>query len=290
MNFNNNNNKKMNNEVELNNNKGEITMNKKELKKINKKETCGGFSVNREFGKEFRQLTGECATLTKVEKIRDIISKEIDNEVITTQEELLQRRTELVHELYILGEEVQPREKEVQPQVEEVQTKEKELEASNNKYQIELPYTSSGIMMGYGRRAFGGAGFLGSRIGEGETKWRLCKCYVKENGLSIEETGDFVRFDKIKSINTGEEEGILIKHINICLELKNEERFSFRVKSMDLSLLKIIEDNIIPESNITVENNNSGLDELLKAKELLDAGLLTEEEFYELKYKILDNI
>ena len=260
-------------------------MNKKELKKINKKETCGGFTVNREFGKEFKEITGECATLTKVEKIRDIIAKEIDNGVITTKEETLQRRFELIHELYILGEEVQPREPEVQPK-EEVQPQE-EVQPLKTKYDIKLPYTSSGLMMGYGKGALGGAGFVGSKIGEGETKWRYHKCYVRENGLSIEETGDFIRFDKIKSINTGKKEGILIKHINVCLELKNEERFSFRISPRDSSLLKIIEDNIIPENNTTVENNNSALDELLKAKELFEAGLLTEEEFKELKIKLL---
>ena len=122
MNFNNNNNKKMNDEVELNDNKGDLKMNKKELKKINKKETCGTFTVNREFGKEFKKITGECATLTKVEKIRNIISAEIDNEAITTEKELLQRRFELIHELYILEEEVQPREKELKIQDKKTQT------------------------------------------------------------------------------------------------------------------------------------------------------------------------
>lgn len=269
-------------------------MNKKELKKINKKETCGAFSVNREFGKEFKEITGECATLTKVEKIRDIIAKEIDNGVITTKEETLQRRFELIHELYILGEEVQPREPEVQPK-EEVQPQE-EVQSLKTKYDIKLPYTSSGLMMGYGQGALGGAGFVGSKIGEGETKWRYHKCYVRENGLSIEETGDFIRFDKIKSINTGVEEGILIKHTNVTLELKNDKTFTFRVLRQDLSLLKIIEDNIIsedditPENNTTVNNNDSALDELLKAKELLEAGLLTNEEFNELKTKLLNNI
>lgn len=294
-------------------------MNKKELKKINKKETCGGFTVNREFGKEFKEITGECATLTKVEKIRDIIAKEIDNGVITTKEETLQRRFELIHELYILGEDVQPREKTIKNYCtkcgaeltqdskyctecgtkieaqEEIQPQE-EVQPLKTKYDIEIPYTSSGIMMGYGTGTFGGVGAIGSRIGEGETKWRYRKCYVRENGLSIEETGDFIRFDKIESINTGEKEGILFKHINVTLELKNEKTFSFRVPQISLPLLKIIEDNmisednIIPENNTTVENNNSGLDELLKAKELLEAGLLTTEEFNELKIKLLNNI
>lgn len=318
MNNNINNNKKMNNEVELNNNKGEIKMNKKELKKINNKETCGAFCVNREFGKEFRQLTGECATLTKVEKIKKIIDQEINNDVITTKDELLQRRYELTHELYILGEEVEPREKELKTtniinnhcsqcgaEIEggsycpecgaKIDNNEKK-EPLKTKYQIELPYTCSGVMIGYGKGAFSGFGGMAGRIGEGTTNWRFHKCYVKENGLSIEETGDFIRFDKIESINTGEKEGIFIKHINVSLELKNKESFSFRIHPSDLSLLEIIEDNmmfednIISENNTVVSNNDSALDELLKAKELLDAGLLTEEEFYELKYKILDNI
>ena len=263
--------------------------NKKELKNINKKETCGTFTANIEFGKEFARITGERATYNKIKEIRDIISKEIDTEIITTKDEILQRRYELIYELYTIKEEVEPKEKELEP-------KEKEVEATKNKYQIELPYTSSGVMMGYGGGTFGAAGFMGSRVGEGTTKWRLQKCYVKENGLSIEETGDFIRFDKIESINTGEEEGILIKHINVCLELKNDKTFSFRVQQSDLPLLKIIEDNmisednIIPQNNTTVENNDSGLDELLKAKELLEAGLLTIEEFNELKIKLLNNI
>lgn len=264
-------------------------MNKKELNKINKKETCGAFTVNREFGKEFQKITGECATLTKVEKIRNIISAEIDNEVITTEKELLQRRFELIHELYILEEEVQPREKELEPQEEELEIQEEKLEPPKDKYKIELPYTSSGTMVGYGAGTLGGIGMVGGRLGEGITKWRLHECYIRENGLSIEETGAFIRFDKIESINTGVKKGILIKHTNVTLELKNNQTFSFRVWEKDLSLLKIIEDNIISEddiiseNNTAVENNNSGLDELLKAKELLEAGLLTEEEFFELK-------
>ncbi len=257
-------------------------MNKKELKKISKKNICGTFTANQKFAKDFNRITGERATYNKIKEIRNIIDKEIDNEVITTEEKVLQRGYELIHENYIIGGKLQSEEKEIKP--------------VKNKYRIELPYINSGLMVGYGKEAFGGVGGIATKMGEGSTKWRFHKCYVKENGLSIEETGDFIRFDKIKSINQGEEEGMLLKHINVCLELKNDKTFSFRIMSEDLSLLEIIEDNIIPEDNITPENNNtvannnSGLDELLKAKELLEAGLLTKTEFNELKSKILNNI
>jgi len=43
----------------------------------------------------------------------------------------------------------------------------------------------------------------------------------------------------------------------------------------------------MPEDNTTLESNTSAMDELLKAKELLEAGLLTTEEFNNLKMKLL---
>ena len=245
-------------------------MNKKELKKISKKEICGTLTSNLKFGKEFEKITGEKATYQKIRTIRDIIDKEIDNEILTTEDEILTRRFELIYEIYT--------EQTNDPQ---------EMKPAKNKYKIELPYTSSGLMIGYGTGAFGGIAGMGTRLNEGSTKWRYHKCYIKENGLSIEETGDFIRFDKIESINKGEEEGILIKHINITLELKNDKTFTFRIAPMDLSLIKIIKDNMIPEDNTTLENNTSAMDELLKAKELLEAGLLTAEEFNNLKMKLL---
>lgn len=250
-------------------------MNKKELKKITKKEICGTFTANIEFGKNFNRITGEKATYNKIKEIRDIIDKEIDDGKITTEDEILTRRFELIYEIH--------GEKDIETN--EIH-REKDIE-TKNKYMIELPYTSSGLMIGYGAGAFGGLAGMGTRLNEGSTNWRIHKCYIKENGLSIEETGDFIRFDKIESINKGQEEGILIKHININLNLKNDKTFNFRIAPRDLSLIKIIEDNMIPEDNTTLENNTSAMDELLKAKELLEAGLLTTEEFNNLKMKLL---
>lgn len=241
-------------------------MNKKELKKISKKEICGTLISNLEFGKNFNRITGKKPTYNDIREIRDIIDKEIDDGKITTEDEILTRRFELIYEIHGA----------IDPQ-----------KTNNTKYKIEIPYTSSGLMIGYGTGAFGGIAGMGTRLNEGSTKWRYHKCYIKENGLSIEESGDFIRFDKIESINMGEEEGILIKHINITLELKNDKTFTFRIAPGDLSLIKIIEDNMIAEDNTTLENNTSAMDELLKAKELLEAGLLTQDEFNNLKMKLL---
>lgn len=249
-------------------------MNKKELKKISKKEICGTFSANIEFGKNFNRITGKKATYNKIKEIRDIIDNEIDDGKITTEDEILTRRFELIYEIHGAKE----------PQK---TNNTQEMKPAKNKYIIELPYTSSGMMIGYGTGAFGGIAGMGSKLNEGSTKWRTHKCYIKENGLSIEETGEFIRFDKIESINQGEEEGILIKHINITLNLKNDKTFNFRIAPTDLSLIKIIEDNMIPEDNTTLDNNTSAMDELLKAKELLEAGLLTQDEFNNLKMKLL---
>lgn len=249
-------------------------MNKKELKKISKKEICGNLSINKEFGKDFKRITGKLPAWNRINKIKYTIDEEIDDGKITTKDEILTRRFELIYEFY--GEIDSQKTNNTQ-----------EMKPAKNKYKIELPYTSSGLMIGYGTGAFGGIAGMGSRINEGSTKWRYHKCYIKENGLSIEETGDFIRFDKIESINKGEEEGILIKHINITLNLKNDKTFNFRISPTDLSLIKIIEDNMMPEDNTTLDNNTSAMDELLKAKELLEAGLLTTEEFNNLKMKLL---
>lgn len=252
-------------------------MNKKELKKISKEYICGPFMGNREFGENFKRITGKLPAWNRLNKIKYIIDEEIDDGIITTKDEILERRFELIYELY--GEKEQnycvP------------SKKQNDLELHKDKYLIELPYTSSGMMLGYASGAFGGIVGAGSRMGEGRTEWRTHKCYVMDNGLSIEESGDFIQFNKIKSVNKGKEEGILIKHINITLELRNDKTFSFRISPRDISLLDIIEDNMIFEDNITIKNNNN-LDELLKAKELLESGLLTSEEFNKIKEKILN--
>ena len=168
----------------------------------------------------------------------------------------------------------------------------KSLEKIINKGQvpIEIPYTTNGVMVGYGTGTMGGIGVMGSNMGEGRTKWRTVKCFLANNGLSIEETGDFINFDKIINYHTGKPNGLLLKHINITLELVGDKTFTFRLWESNLGLLKIIDANMSgsePEPKIEPDNNVDSLDQLMKAKELLEAGLLTEEEFNRLKEKLL---
>lgn len=156
------------------------------------------------------------------------------------------------------------------------------------KVPIELPYTSSGLMIGYGTSTIGGVGVIGSKAGEGRTEWRTVNCYLVEGGLSIEETGDFINFNKIIDYHKGKENGLIIKHINITLELVNEKTFTFRVWKNNIGLLKIIDANMCGEKEyIPNQENMDELEQLIKAKELLEAGLLTMEEFNKLKEKLL---
>lgn len=160
---------------------------------------------------------------------------------------------------------------------------------NKGKVPIELPYTTNGVMLGYGTSTMGGIGVMGSNIGEGTTKWRTVNCYLVTNGLSIEETGDFIGFDKILNYHKGKTNGLLVKHINITLELVGDKTFTFRLWETNLGLLKIIDANMRKEEpkQIEKQENTDNIDQLMKAKELLDAGLLTMEEFNNLKKKLL---
>lgn len=174
-------------------------------------------------------------------------------------------------------------------QLEEETNKSLEKIINKGKVTIELPYTSSGVMLGYGTGTRGGMWGMGSKLGEGTTEWRQYDCYLVPGGLSVEKTGDFISFDKILNYHKGERQGLLIKHTNITLELAGEKTFTFRLWDSNIGLLKIIEANMRKEEpkQIKKQENTDNIDQLMKAKKLLDAGLLTMEEFNKLKEKIL---
>ncbi len=77
--------------------------------------------------------------------------------------------------------------------------------------------------------------------------------------------------------------------------MKNGEQILFQVLSNVLEpVLEIINQGFSNNREKTIDDNPSesddGLDKLLKAKELLDMGILTQEEFDEIKAKCLKQI
>lgn len=252
-------------------------MDKKQLKKTADKQICGKLSSNMKFAREFQNITGKSSTYGRIKEIKKIVIQEIDEEKITEEPEVLERAYEIIYELY---------------EIDSTNENDRSLEQIINKGKvtIEIPYTSNGVMVGYGTGTFGGIGVMGSSIGEGRTRWRTVNCYLANNGLSIEETGDFISFDKIINYHKGQQNGLVLKHTNITLELVGDKTFTFRLWKSDMGLLKIIDANMRgnePKSEPEPDNNVDGLDQLIKAKELLEAGLLTEEEFNRLKEKLL---
>ena len=161
----------------------------------------------------------------------------------------------------------------------------KTITGKNNKVLIKLPYTSGGIMVGYGFGVGKGIGGIGSRLGEGATNWRTVSCYLLDNGLSIDETGDFIPFNSIIDCHVSDEKGLIIKHNNVTLKLVDDKQFVFRVEKGYDHITNIIQTNMSGKEKAI--DNTSNMDELMKAKELLEAGLLTEEEFNRLKEKLL---
>ena len=162
-------------------------------------------------------------------------------------------------------------------------------------------YMEKGMKKGFQVMFYAGD-FLG-REDMGQLYIREDCIEIKKGAILHNEVFAVIPFADIESINAGEEGGLLVKHVQVSINAKdnyynikfnngglNEVMPVIELLEEKVNASQVNEDNIASENNNTTEDNNSGLDELLKAKELLEAGLLTEEEFYELKYKILDNI
>ena len=121
---------------------------------------------------------------------------------------------------------------------------------------------------------------------------------VYDDKLVIAKQGVFIKsdlgsrvlyFKNIAAIDY-DERGVFGLSRNLIVNMKSNEHVQFKNISNDDSLIVIDTFNKFMESGNepeAVEKTVSPMDELLKAKELLDAGLLTQEEFEKLKEKLL---
>lgn len=86
-----------------------------------------------------------------------------------------------------------------------------------------------------------------------------------------------------------DERGIFGLSRNLIINMKSNEHVQFKNITNNDSLIVIETFNKFMEvdNQPQVVEETTVMDELLKAKELLDAGLLTDEEFARLKEKLL---
>ena len=149
---------------------------------------------------------------------------------------------------------------------------------------IKIPYTSSGVK---GYTNIGGA-LIGSNIGEGITKWRTTTLFVRDYGVEVKSTGQQIRFSDIVDVQTGDSKGMLIKTVNLALFLRNNEQFVMGVMTEDVDYLTdLFRANMVDDVLEDSGSTGSNVDELMKYADLFERGLLSQEEFEEVKKRLL---
>lgn len=117
------------------------------------------------------------------------------------------------------------------------------------------------------------------------------KLVIAKQGVFIKsDLGSRVIYFKNVAAIDYDERGIFGLSRNLIINMKSQEHVQLKNINNDDSLIVVDTFNKFMETDNKVEvaqNSISITDELLKAKELLDAGLLTMEEFEKLKQKLL---
>lgn len=161
--------------------------------------------------------------------------------------------------------------------------KEKNNILTKQSVDVQIPYTKSGVNDALlGSAVFGKDGALLGSLTEGTVNWRYTKLLFKDEGLYIKETGQVVLYEDLKQVVLGD------KHfLNTMMTIitYNRENIILKVANFRTIALKEIIESYIPKKE-EVENIDVA-DELLKYGDLLERGLITQEEFDELKHKLL---
>lgn len=116
------------------------------------------------------------------------------------------------------------------------------------------------------------------------------KLVIAKQGVFIKsDLGSRVLFFKNVAAIDYDERGVFGLSRNLIINMKSNEHVQFKNITNNDSLIVIETFNKFMEvdNQPQVVKETNALDELLKAKELLDAGLLTDEEFAKLKEKVL---
>ena len=151
-----------------------------------------------------------------------------------------------------------------------------------SEYIIEIPYSSSGI---HGYTRVSNNVVMGTNMGEGITQWRSTKMFIREYGVEIKHTGQQIRFSDITDVRSGDDGGLLIKTTKLVLFLVNGEQFVMKVMTSDVDgLVGLFQDHINSDGS---GDGVSNVDELMKYADLFERGLLSQEEFDEIKKRLL---
>ena len=152
-----------------------------------------------------------------------------------------------------------------------------------SEYTIEIPYHSSGLK---GYTSVGHGTMLGANMGEGMTQWRTTKLFVRDYGVEVKHTGQQIRFSDIEDVRSGDDGGLVIKTTKFVLFLVNGEQFVMKVMTSDVdALVELFNQNI--SSGSVGGDGGSSVDDLLKYADLFERGLITKEEFEEVKRRLL---
>ena len=159
-----------------------------------------------------------------------------------------------------------------------------------------LPYISSGVRLGQaGGNSFGGATYVSSQFGEGQTEWKNSMVFFVENGLRIDETEQFIHYKQVDYVDYSEKEDrkglFAFKRKGITFIMKNGEQIIMRVLADELNAIKYLIDANMENNKKTniVENRDNNEDILIKYFDMFEKGLITREEFQLKKEQLFEN-
>lgn len=164
-----------------------------------------------------------------------------------------------------------------------------------NGFNATLPYTSSGVRLGQaGGNNFGGASYVSTQFGEGQTQWKNSKVFFVENGLRIDETEQFIHYKQVDYVDYSEKsdrKGLFaFKRSGITFLMKNGEQIIMRVMTDELNAIKhLIDADMKNIEKTKVTNDIDSDDILIKYFDMFEKGLITREEFNQKKEELLYN-
>ena len=269
-----------------------------EIKEIINNNIATAMKTQRPFS-QLLMLNG--CPMRKVGSIGNKIRKQLLNEAKDgdlTVDQVMPRTYSLIGEYLDITDVKTFEDLNVELENEAIESTNQKLEAiRKNGFNATLPYISSGVTLGQaGRNSFGGATYLSSQFGEGQTDWKNSKVFFVENGLRIDETEQFIHYKQVDYVDystNADRKGLLaLKRSAITFVMKNGDQIIMRVVANELDLIKHwIEFDMenIRQTNEANNTNDEGDDVLIKYYDMFEKGLITREEFMAKKEQLSQN-
>lgn len=160
--------------------------------------------------------------------------------------------------------------------------KEKTKMLNKGRTDIQIPYTKSGVNDALlASQILGKGGAVLGSLNEGDISWKHTKLLFKTEGIYIKANGAVVFYDDINSVILGDKSFI---YTMMTIVTDSGNNLVLRGSHYIIQALKEIIESHITEKE---DNNTGSPDDLLKYADLLEKGLITEEEFIEFKNRLL---